>query len=89
MLLSEGIDTGSLKQWIRIVRNLTLNSQIDQASAYRRAIESVEQLSAYWEDLALHISKNIKITGFSQEQVEEERIKAQLIIHVALETSKR
>jgi len=81
MLLSEGIDTGSLKQWIRIVRNLTLNSQIDQASAYRRAIESVEQLSAYWEDLALHISKNIKITGFSQEQVEEERIKAQLIIH--------
>ncbi|AIQ62433.1 hypothetical protein PSTEL_04240 [Paenibacillus stellifer] len=77
---AKGIDTGSLRKWLRIIQNLTLNSQIDQPVLYRRAINGINSLSENWNDLIEYFSRNGNVTGFSQEQIEEERLKAQLIL---------
>ncbi len=77
---SKGIDMGSLRQWLRIIHNLTLNSQIDQPTLYRRAINGINSFSENWDDLIKYFSQNGNVTGFSQEQIEEERIKAQLVL---------
>lgn len=77
---AKGIDTGSLRQWLRIIHNLTLNSQIDQPTLYRRAINGINSFSENWDDLIKYFSRNGNVTGFSQEQIEEERIKAQLVL---------
>ncbi len=77
---AQGVDTGSFKKWLRIIRNLTLNSKIDQTSLYRRAIDGINSFSGHWNDLVKYFSQNGTVTGFSQEQIEEERMKAKLIL---------
>ncbi|KLU65146.1 hypothetical protein DEAC_c31130 [Desulfosporosinus acididurans] len=39
MYMAKGIENDSLTQWLRIIQNLTLNTQIDTTALYRRAID--------------------------------------------------
>jgi len=77
--LSKGIDTGSLKQWVRIIKNLALNTQIDNMDTYRRAINGINGLSDNWKNLLDYFAQNAKAPGFSPDQAEEEQKKAQII----------
>ena len=74
-------DVDSLKQWIRIINNLTFNTQI-RAETYRQVVDSINELSEHWNDLLGYFGKSDKILckGFSAEQLEEERIKAHIIL---------
>ena len=79
LYMAKGIDNGSLAQWVRIIKNLTLNSTIDSSILYRNAINGVNKLAEKWDDLLSYFSKDGAITGFSQEQITEEQLKARII----------
>jgi uncharacterized protein with ParB-like and HNH nuclease domain len=76
---SEGTDNGSFSQWRRILRNLTLNTEIDDSRTYRRAIDGINNLKEQWADLLSYFDEEGNVSGFSVEQVSEEQTKAQLI----------
>lgn len=80
LYMSKGIDTGSFKQWVRIFKNLILNSQIDTVALYRRSIEGINVLANKWDNLIDYFSKKENVTGFSSEQIKEEQNKAQIIL---------
>jgi hypothetical protein len=79
LYLSKGVDTGSFRQWIRIIKNLTLNSQIDDFNSYSHAINRINDLAENRNSLLKYFREKGNATGFSQEQVLEEQIKAQII----------
>lgn len=81
LFMSEGKDTGSFTQWVRIFSNLILNSQIDTSLLYRRSIEGINVLADKWDNLIDYFSKKENVTGFSLEQIKEEQNKAQIILH--------
>jgi hypothetical protein len=80
LYMTKGVDNGSFTQWIRILQNLTLNSQIDTNERYRNAINGINKLTSNWDSLLEYFSKNGNITGFNQEQINEEQKKAQIIL---------
>jgi len=80
LYLSKGIDNGSLSEWLRIIKNLTLNSQIDTLQLYRRAIDGINKISGNYDNLLEYFSQNGDVSGFSIEQIEEEQIKARIIL---------
>jgi hypothetical protein len=80
MYMAKGIDNRSLRQWIRIIQNLTLNSQIDSPERYRNAIEGINKLAGSWYNLIEYFSQGGNITGFSLEQATEEQKKASIIL---------
>lgn len=72
-------EESSMKSWMRIVKNLAFNSQIDNAGRYRAAIKSIDELSAWWMNLNSYFEGNPVVSFFDREQIEEEKIKAQII----------
>lgn len=80
---SKGKDSGSLQQWLRITKNLILNTRIDDSSSYQHAIEGMNKLAEQWKDLLSYFAQDGKVSGFSPEQIEEERIKARIIVNNA------
>jgi hypothetical protein len=76
---SKGISNGNMAQWLRIIKNLTLNSPIDSPDRFRAAISGINGLDKNWEDLLDHFAKNGNISGFLAAQVKEEQHKARII----------
>ena len=73
-----------LNNWMRFVRNLVINTTIDAPAPFYRAIRSLNQIiknlsqgENIFDQLA---NRDLKITGFSEEQIKEEQIKAKLRI---------
>ena len=70
----------SLTDWMRVTRNIVENSTIDSVATYTSAIKLIKELSdksnSIYEGLN---SLNIK-SKFAEEQVKEEKTKAELII---------
>ena len=78
---SKGIDTGSFKQWIRIIKNLALNSiNIDDYELYGNAIKAINKLIEHRDDLLNYFSNENKISTFNNEQTKEEQEKAKIIL---------
>jgi uncharacterized protein with ParB-like and HNH nuclease domain len=80
LYMAKGVDNGSLAQWIRILQNLALNSQIDNNERYRYAINGINKIADSWNELLEYFSKNGNMTGFNQDQINEERIKARIVL---------
>lgn len=81
MLKSKSTDNGLLKKWLRIMKNLILNSNnIDNGERYRRAIESINALAEHWDNIVTFFSYKNKVDFFNQEQIKEEQIKAQIVL---------
>ncbi|THF76546.1 DUF262 domain-containing protein [Cohnella fermenti] len=76
---SKGIKEESYEQWLRIMKNLTLNSTIDEISLYHRAVEGINHAAKHWDSLLDCFAQGGSIVGFSSEQVKEEQEKAKLI----------
>ena len=76
---SKGVDTGSFEQWIRIIKNLSLNSIFDQISLYNRVVDGIGNISDEWDNLLSYFANGGTISGFSSEQIKEEQEKAKII----------
>jgi hypothetical protein len=79
LILNKGKIEG-LYQWMRVVHNLTENTIIDGADHVARAIKSIERLVPKSDSILEFISDSkVPIDFFHGRQVQEERIKANLI----------
>lgn len=73
--------TKGIEDWIRIVYNLTENYIYDSPEEYVRSIQSIDKLLPRSNHILKYLSNNTnKIVGFNQDQIKEERIKANLIL---------
>ena len=73
-------DKSGLHQWMRVVYNLTENTNIDGAAEVQNAIKSIEKLLPHSNDIInFLVSRSKKIDFFYGRQVQEEQIKAILI----------
>jgi hypothetical protein len=73
----------SLNQWLRIIKNLINNTNdntVGRAENFGAAIQSINSLSPYWENLTKHFAtQSINLKIFAPPQIEEEQTKAVLI----------
>ncbi len=74
-------DDDQLLEWVRIIRNLTENTRIDEILDYVAALKSVNEMLPFGRDIVSFIADSSnEIRGFLAIQVKEERIKALLIL---------
>ena len=76
------VDRNAFEEWIRIIRNLTYNTTIDNVNSYRKAIEGVNKCFANKNTLLNDMActtQNLTIEGFDSEQIKEERQKASIM----------
>lgn len=74
------LDQSEVRNWTRVIYNLTENTIVDGSDDFYRALHSIEALSELNEPILDTLVKNTNITGFLSEQVLEERIKAHLLL---------
>ncbi len=78
--LNKFVDTDKLTEWIRVVRNLTENTRIDEIPDYVSALKSINELFTHSNEILEYVSDaSNEIRGFAAIQVSEERLKALLI----------
>ncbi|ETI91004.1 MAG: hypothetical protein Q607_CBUC00038G0020 [Clostridium butyricum DORA_1] len=79
--MSKGNYDNSFEQWFRIIKNLINNTQIDDKKTYKRAIEGINKLAENFDNLLKYFANEGVVSGFLQEQIKEEQIKAKIIIN--------
>lgn len=79
LIINKG-DAKGLYDWMRIVRNLSVNTIYNDADGYARSIRAINQLLPKSSDIENYFSSsNFKLEGFAEIQIIEERIKAKLL----------
>ena len=68
--------------WLRVFENLVRSSRIEEADEYRKAIESIDEISQHKNNILDYLaSATFKgLSGFNTEQFEEEILKAKIIL---------
>ena len=80
-LIQNNGQTNGLINWIRIIRNLTVNTIYNDAEGFARSIKAINQLLPYSSEILNYLSDYAsKVDGFAEIQILEERIKANLIL---------
>jgi hypothetical protein len=68
-----------IEQWMRVIHNLVYNTNIDSAIDFAKAIQSVEELLPFKNNILEYLQTDSHIEFFLREQVSEEQKKACLI----------
>lgn len=69
-----------LKEWLRVIFNLTENTITDSSDKFHRALITLENLCQQDTPILIALTNNVEISGFEGAQIVEEKIKAHLII---------
>lgn len=79
--LSEGnIDAIACERWMRVVGNLSVNTAYNRVEELRRSFASLNALAAHAFDIESFLADpEAVLTGFSEQQVAEEMLKARLL----------
>lgn len=80
--LIENKDRSGLFDWMRVICNLAHpdNTIIDTSSELSRSIRSVDVLLQKASEILKHLSESNNVGGFSSWQIEEEKVKAKLML---------
>jgi len=74
-------DCQAFQQWMRIIRNLSANSPYDNVDDLSDSLNQIKKFLAAASDILSHVGEpSNAIAWFNKEQVQEERIKAQLLL---------
>lgn len=74
------LDINVFQEWMRVIFNLSVNTDYDRSSDMRRSIAGMLKLLDHSGDVLTHFATAEKpVTGFNEQQIEEERLKAELI----------
>lgn len=79
MYISENDSIDGLENWMRVIRNLIESTFYNRDDDFRKSIISIKKMLPFSSDILNYVINN-EITGFLNEQVEEEVIKAKLIL---------
>ena len=74
------LNQAELIEWTRVIYNLTENTIVDGTDIFYRTIQSISSLSDIKQPILNILTSETKITGFSGDQILEEKIKAHLIL---------
>lgn len=75
------VKAANLNEWMRVVRNLATNSEIERPEEYGRSLAGLHKLLPYSADILERLSDtDVGQIGFSPQQVREEALKARLIL---------
>ena len=69
-----------LKQWLRVINNLVENSDIERASELIDALRAIDQLAQSADEILEYLARGDEVRFFYRWQVQEERLKASLIL---------
>lgn len=77
----ENINSDEFYEWIRVIRNLSINTICNNTKEFIKSIQSIKELLAYSRNIINYISNiDNNVSHFLRVQIEEERIKALLIL---------
>ncbi len=75
------VEKTRLHEWLRVVRNLATNSDIERPEEYGRSLTGLQKLLPYSAVILEYVSvTDVGPIGFSPQQVREEALKAGLIL---------
>lgn len=75
------IDPDAFQGWMRIIQNLAVNTVYNRPDDFRRSIAGIAGLLEYSDGILQHFAQDEKpASGFNEQQVVEEKLKAQLIL---------
>lgn len=77
----EHVDTAAFEDWMRIVYNLSTNTGYNRADDLRRSMVGVDELLEYAGNILVYFAGgDDTASGFNDQQIREEQLKAQLIL---------
>jgi hypothetical protein len=79
-LLGQDITDSRLMEWMRVITNLTQNTIFNTTIEYAVALKNIDRLVNQSHSIYELLKGDCEISGFSQDQVIEEKIKAHLIV---------
>jgi hypothetical protein len=75
------LDADAFLEWMRIIFNLTVNTTYDRPADMQRSIAGLFKLELEYGNILKYFASTEKPTaGFSPQQIDEERLKAELIL---------
>jgi hypothetical protein len=78
---TDNLEVPQLEEWIRVIFNLTINSNIERPEEFRNALRSINSLIPNSRTILSHLAnEESKIQGFSIQQIQEEKVKARLVL---------
>lgn len=80
LIKNQGISSG-LEDWMRVIRNLTVNTIYNDAGDFSRSIKGVWLLLPHSSDVLPYLANTANnLEGFMEVQIAEERLKASLML---------
>jgi hypothetical protein len=80
LLKIRNCDGMNFQDWMRVIRNLVQNQDVDSAERFISVIKRIDDLSKYCNDIYRHLaSLSQPSPGFAEKQFEEETFKAKII----------
>jgi len=77
----DNIDVGAFQDWMRVIQNLAVNTGYNRPADFQRSVRGLAGLFEHSSDVLTHFALAEKpATGFSELQIVEEKLKAQLIL---------
>jgi len=76
------IDSAVFQEWMRVVRNLAVNTLIERPDDFHNAAKAIRELLPNADEILAYLTaltEKDQIAGFSRQQVAEEQVKAGLI----------
>ena len=78
---SESLDPDAFQEWMRVVFNLSVNTTYDRPSDMQRSISALLKLAPNSGSILQFLATSgTPTTGFSPQQISEEKLKAELIL---------
>jgi len=75
------VDSNAFQEWMRIIHNISVNTDYNRPADLQRSIRGLDELLEISGDVLSHFVKAEKpASGFSAQQIAEEKLKAELIL---------
>ena len=76
----EDLNQQAFQEWMRVVYNLSANTTYDRPTDLQRSMGGLLKLTAHSNDILTYFASSEKpVTGFNEQQVAEEKLKAEVI----------
>lgn len=77
----EDLNEQVFQEWMRVVFNLSVNTSYDRPADMQRSIGGLLKLSENSSDILKHFASSEKpVSGFNEQQIAEEKLKAEVIL---------
>ena len=77
----DSIDTHAFQEWMRIVHNLSVNTDYNRLGDFQRSIPGLDGLLGNARNILAYFADTEKpASGFNEQQIAEEKLKAELIL---------